>query len=89
MVSVRKILRYLRWSFKLLTKEKLIVLDLFAKGLSFYKSMEFLNAKLWFSRALETDSMDGPSRLYLERCEYYVSNPPEKDWDGVFVMTTK
>ena len=51
--------------------------------------MEFLNAKLWFSRALETDSTDGPSRLYLERCEYYVSNPPEKDWDGVFVMTTK
>ena len=51
--------------------------------------MNFLSAKLWFTKALETDNQDGPSRLYLERCDYYLSNPPEKDWDGVFVMTTK
>ena len=32
---------------------------------------------------------DGPSGLYIDRCQYYIDNPPEKDWNQVFVMKTK
>lgn len=30
-----------------------------------------------------------PSLSMVERCRYYMENPPGDDWDGVFVMKTK
>ena len=39
--------------------------------------------------ALKVVPEDGPSKVYYERCKYYIDNPPPEDWDGVFVMTTK
>ncbi len=30
-----------------------------------------------------------PSLVLLERCQQMIQNPPEKDWDGVFVMKSK
>ncbi len=73
----------------MITDQKTEVLDLFAEGRRFYKLMEFAKARDAFARAVELDPEDGPSRLYLERCSYYLENPPPEDWDGVFTMTTK
>ncbi|RKX77870.1 MAG: hypothetical protein DRP87_07875 [Spirochaetes bacterium] len=73
----------------MITEEKKKVLELFAEGRKQYKLMEFEEAKKFFSRALEIDPEDGPSRVYLQRCDHYISNPPPEDWDGVFVMQTK
>ena len=28
-------------------------------------------------------------KLYIERCQDYISEPPPEDWDGVFIMKTK
>jgi len=73
----------------MITEEKKKVLELFAEGRKQYKLMEFEEAKKFFSRALKIDPEDGPSRVYLQRCDHYISNPPPEDWDGVFVMQTK
>jgi Tetratricopeptide repeat. len=73
----------------MMTEEKQKVLDLFAQGRKYYKLMDFQNARDTFAKALEIDPSDAPSRVYIERCTYYISNPPPEDWDGVFTMTTK
>lgn len=30
-----------------------------------------------------------PSTIYIPRCEHLKKNPPEKDWDGVWTLTSK
>jgi adenylate cyclase len=32
---------------------------------------------------------DKAAQLYLDRCDYMKKNPPKKEWDGVWVMTSK
>ncbi len=73
----------------MLTEQKKIVLEHFSAGRRFYKLMDFSQAKAEFAAALAAEPDDGPSRVYLDRCEYYIQNPPPEDWDGVFTMTTK
>ena len=71
------------------SEQKRKVLELFAEGRKFYKIMNFDKAKGYFAEALKVDENDGPSKVYYERCQHYIENPPPDDWDGVFVMTTK
>lgn len=73
----------------MITEEQRQVLDLFSEGRKRYKLMDFQNALGFFDRALKIDPADGPSKVYRDRCEHYIANPPPDDWDGVFVMTTK
>lgn len=73
----------------MVTEEKKQVLELFAQGRRFYKLMQFREAHDAFARALQIDPSDSPSKVYVERCAYYIDNPPPEDWDGVFTMTTK
>jgi tetratricopeptide (TPR) repeat protein len=72
-----------------ISEEKKVVLEWFAKGRKLYKLMKFAEAQKCFARALKVDPKDGPSELYYKRCAYYLKNPPPEDWDGVQVMTTK
>ena len=69
------------------TKKK--VLELFNEGRKNYKLMNFEVAKDLFTKALNVDPEDGPSKVYFARCKHYLQNPPPEDWDGVFVMKTK
>ena len=73
----------------MITDEKKKILNLFAEGRKLYKLMQFDEAKRKFDEALSADPDDGPSKVYSERCDHYVENPPPEDWDGVFVMLTK
>ena len=68
------------------TKE---LLEFYNGGLSFYKEKKFKEALKEFKKAIEVKPDDGPSKLYAERCEILIKEPPPKDWDGVFTMTTK
>lgn len=65
------------------------VLELFSMGRKYYKLMKFTEAKKYFEQALKVNPEDGPSKVFSERCDYYIKNPPPPDWDGVFVMKTK
>jgi tetratricopeptide (TPR) repeat protein len=73
----------------LITEEKRNVLEKFSEGRRYYKMMDFSRALRAFEEALALDPEDGPSIVYVERCKFYLENPPPEDWDGVFVMKTK
>jgi tetratricopeptide (TPR) repeat protein len=73
----------------MITKEKEEVLRLYNAGLDAYKKRKWDEAIDFFEKALKVDPNDGPSKLYLDRCQQYKLTPPPDDWDGVFTMTTK
>lgn len=73
----------------MLTSEKLEAVELFSQGRKLYKMMHFAEAADIFKNALDVCPDDGPSKVYLERCIFYIDNPPAPDWDGIYVMTTK
>ncbi len=60
-----------------------------------YGKRDFEGAKKHFEKALKLsiENADyitpGPSKLYLDRCEAYIKNPPPEDWNGVFALTSK
>lgn len=58
--------------------------EAFAEGLSRYRRHEWMDAARCFRDALGANPMDGPSRIYLERCDVFRSAPPAPDWDGVW-----
>jgi adenylate cyclase len=55
----------------------------YEQGLSAFRRRDFELALQYFRAALESDPGDGPSALYVERCEEYMVNPPPADWDFV------
>ena len=63
--------------------EKKDVLEQYNKGLAAFRNRDFELALQYFKAALELDETDGPSALYIERCEDYAVNPPPADWDFV------
>ena len=72
-----------------LTDEKKKVVELYNNGIEHYRNKEWISGIKAFEEALTIDPEDGPSNVYLERCQQYKITPPPADWDGVFVMTTK
>lgn len=64
-------------------------LELFSKGYQLFHSKEFRAAMEEFNKALQVDPEDFCSKLYIERCEDFLANPPPENWDGVVTMTTK
>ncbi len=73
----------------MISKEKLAMLQFYNRGLELYRQRKFVESKELFKKCLEILPGDGPSRIYIERCETFIKDPPPPDWDGVFVMTTK
>lgn len=71
-----------------LIKKEIIHLENYFKGLDEYKKRNFKEAIYYFNDQLRENS-DKPTKIYLDRSIIYVDNPPEADWDGVFIMKTK
>lgn len=69
--------------------DSLAYLNDFQKGYEFYLAKDFLNAITEFEKALAINADDPVSKLYLKRCKEFIEDPPEADWDGVYVMKTK
>ena len=63
-------------------------LEKFQEALGYYRKQEWEKGSDIFLQ-LVYDVQDPVSALFLERCRYFLENPPSKDWDGVWVMTTK
>lgn len=65
---------------------------LFIKGLNAYRESRWDDAIALFQKTLEYKEDDGPSKLFIDRCETFKREPPVKygdQWDGVWVMSTK
>ncbi|MDH5542612.1 MAG: adenylate/guanylate cyclase domain-containing protein [Nitrospinota bacterium] len=65
------------------------VITLYNDGLGHYKEREWKKAVDKFSEILEFDVNDGPAMTYLERALDFQLKEPPKDWDGVFILTSK
>ena len=70
-----------------LMKENSMISDSFAKGLKLYRERDFDGAFRIFEH-LEGNN-DSASALYAVRCREFLANPPDGDWDGVYVAQTK
>lgn len=55
----------------------------YERGLAAFRDRDFELALQYFRAALDADAQDGPSAMYVERCEEYMVNPPPADWDFV------
>jgi len=61
----------------------------FRDGLVNYRERRFADARKCFDEALALNPGDTPSRLYQDRCAYYLEQPPGEDWDRVWTLTEK
>ncbi|MFQ5481479.1 MAG: CHASE2 domain-containing protein [Nitrospinaceae bacterium] len=65
------------------------IVPIYDEGLGHYKNQDWDAALDCFGKALKHDKEDGPLLTYFERCLHFKSSPPAKDWDGVFILTSK
>lgn len=66
-----------------------LFLDHFRKGLAEYRARDFPAAGRAFLDAEKIAPEDNLVKLYLDRCEVFVNNPPSPTWDGVWTMKEK
>ena len=64
------------------------VLGYFKSGVKDFRQGDWRKATKSFSEAFKIHPEDKLSRIYIERCEHLMNNPP-KNWDGVWVMSSK
>jgi adenylate cyclase len=69
--------------------EELPLLSGYAEGLRLYRAQKFGEAGLQFESLLARFPGDGPSALFVRRCQEMQESPPGRDWDGVFKMEHK
>jgi adenylate cyclase len=70
------------------------LIKVFEEGLDHYYQQQWDKALIHFEKAegMEdhfTSRNTTPSAVYIERCIMFKDNPPGKDWDGVWTMTSK
>jgi adenylate cyclase len=70
-------------------KELVELAEIFTRGRQAYKHRYWGTAKKIFEDTLGRWPDDGPSRVFLARCEEYLVEEPAADWDGVYVMKHK
>lgn len=61
----------------------------FETALALYRSRKWAEAQAAFKAVLNSVPEDKPSKIYIERCEYFMQSPPAEDWDGVFNRAEK
>jgi len=68
---------------------KLDILDHYGRGRRLYLDRQFARAMAEFGMVLEINKDEKAAQLQLQRCQHYLTNPPEAEWDGAFTMTSK
>ena len=61
----------------------------FKSGLVKYRQQKWKDAKSEFGEVLVLNDHDKAARMYIERCDHFIANPPGDNWDGVWVMESK
>lgn len=77
----------LMWHINLKESENLKTINqafIFDKALNLYKSRDFLVAKQIFEKI-----WDNPSKVFMDRCDEFIKNPPDEDWDWVYRFKIK
>jgi adenylate cyclase len=65
------------------------VINYFKEGIGHYRNQRWEKAIASFEEGMGLNPQDKLSRIYIERCQYLMKNPPPGDWQGVWVMKSK
>ncbi|MBU0970038.1 MAG: GAF domain-containing protein [Proteobacteria bacterium] len=65
------------------------VVSHFKEGRDYYRRGVWQKAVKSFGRALELNPSDKLSQVFIDRCTYMMENPPENEWNGIWVMGSK
>ncbi len=65
------------------------VVNCFNEGLEIFRQKNWLGALETFKKSLELNPTDRASNIYVERCQKFIRNPPDKDWEGIWEMESK
>lgn len=60
----------------------------FHEAIEYYRNQKFLDAETRFSEILKLAPSDGPTKVYLARCQYFRANPPQ-GWDATWTLDHK
>jgi len=61
----------------------------FANALELYREAEFKAAREVFKDCVSKAPDDNVARLYVDRCNELISNPPAEPWQGVWILDQK
>ncbi len=80
--------------FELMAEEKVKshvqeMIKWFQEGYDLYHKQSWQSGATAFEKAIGLVPEDEVSKLYLQRCQDFIAEPPEEGWDGVYVMKTK
>ncbi|MEE9309200.1 MAG: adenylate/guanylate cyclase domain-containing protein [Spirochaetia bacterium] len=64
-------------------------IELFHKGLELFESRQWDAAAAQFRKVQKILPGDGPSGVFIKRCQGFKKNPPAASWDGVFKLPEK
>ena len=69
--------------------QQLQSMEFYTTGLRLFRERQWQGAIEMFEKALNILPNDYPSQLYIERSRAYLTAPPPRDWNGVFVLQSK
>ena len=72
----------------LATPEQKKMVEIFHEALDYYESKKWKEAAQGFEESLSLEK-EGPSAVYLKRCQKFMASPPAENWDGVYSLTQK
>jgi len=62
---------------------------LFHKALDLFEARNWKDAEIAFGQVIKLYPNDGPSYLFMKRCQKFRESPPAADWDGTLNLTEK
>jgi len=65
------------------------IIGLSHRAIDFYRQQRWHEAIADFESVIRLRRHDELARLYVGRCNHFISNPPGDKWDGVWTMTSK
>jgi len=77
-----------------LPPEQVQMCAIYHQGLEFYRQQQWDEASAKFAESEKLEEVfprrpTTPSRVYIERCEFFKDNPPGPDWDGSWTLMSK
>jgi adenylate cyclase len=69
--------------------EKQLLIEHYNAGRELYVNRNFPEAMAEFGKVLKIAKDDLSARMHIQRCQYWLENPPNDDWDPAAEMTEK
>ncbi len=65
------------------------IIEHYHAGREHYLTRKFSKAVAEFAEVLELDNHNKAANIHITRCQHFLLNPPEDEWDGVWRLTEK